>query len=116
MLSFCGLKCDACPIYLATLEKNITEQFAMREAIAKKCLEIYNMNISVKDITDCDGCRANSGRLFSGCQKCEIRKCVQTKKLGNCALCSVFPCLKLEEIFWHDPDAKKRLMKIRNVY
>lgn len=114
MLAFCGLQCDTCPIFLATLEKEKSKQFEMRESIAEECREHYNMEISLEEITDCDGCRAESGRLFSGCQKCEIRKCVVEKQIENCAFCSQFACSKLEDLFILDPYAKIRLMEIRD--
>ena len=67
-IAFCGLNCETCPIHLATLEPNSSHRQAMKESIAKICNRQYGMNLKPEDITDCDGCRANSGRLFSGCQ------------------------------------------------
>jgi len=116
MLAFCGLQCDTCPIFLATLETDISKQKRMRESIAKECNELYNMQLHSEDITDCDGCKANEERLFSGCKNCEIRKCATSKKLENCAFCTDFACPVLENHFLNDPDAKTKLQQIRKEY
>ena len=72
------------------------------------------MNLQFKDINDCDGCIVNSGRLFSSCKQCEIRKCVIEKELERCAYCEDYACEKLTDFFIHDPDAEKQLEEIRN--
>jgi hypothetical protein len=114
MIAYCGLTCDSCPIYLATLEQDKSHQQTMRVSIAKLCSENYGMNLRPEDVTDCDGCRANTGRLFSGCWNCEIRKCASQKDIENCAYCIEFACDKLKDLFQHDPGAQIRLEKIRN--
>ena len=114
MLAYCGLQCDSCPIFLATIEPDKVKQQNMRKSIVKDCLENYNMNISLEDVSNCDGCTSDSGRIFSECSKCKIRKCVQTKNLESCAYCEEFACSKLDELFDMDPSAKVRLVEIRN--
>ena len=74
IIAYCGLNCSTCRIYLATREKDPEKQRKMREGIARYIREHFDPKTRVEDITDCDGCTAESGRLFSGCQKCEIRK------------------------------------------
>jgi hypothetical protein len=112
MIAFCGLICDTCPIHLATLENDPTRQQTMRESIAELCAKQYGMNLQPENITDCDGCLANAGRLFSGCKICEIRKCASHKNIKNCALCSDYACPTLQEHFLHDPSALTRLEEI----
>jgi hypothetical protein len=113
MIAYCGLACGSCPIHLATYEKNKAHQLEMRISIARICQEQYGMDIQAEDITDCDGCRADTGRIFSGCLKCEIRKCAKGKGLENCAYCSEYACDILKEFLLHEPDAKARIEKIR---
>lgn len=113
MTAYCGLKCDTCPIHLATLKQDRSQQRKMRKSIARQCSEHYGMDLQAKDITDCDGCRANTGRLFSGCLNCRIRKCIIEKNIESCAYCSNYICEILSEHFTLDPDAKTRLEKIR---
>jgi len=113
MIAYCGLTCESCPIYLATFEKDKSQQQTMRESIAEQCNNLYGMNLKSEDITDCDGCRANTGRIFSGCLSCEIRKCASTKNIDSCAFCNDYACTILEKHFSLDPSAKIRLEEIR---
>jgi len=113
MLSFCGLVCTTCPIYIVTREKNKKEQTKKRTEIAEICNEHYGTHYGVSDITDCDGCRMEGGRLFSGCIDCTIRECAKSKAIENCAACSDYGCQKLELFFSKDPSAKSRLDDLR---
>lgn len=114
MVSYCGLTCQNCPIFLAAREKNEEERMKMRAEIARIIQEKYGTAYKPEDISDCDGCKTEKGRLFSDSKKCLIRKCARKKGIGNCAYCSEYPCGKLEEIFSSDPSAKERLDAIRN--
>ena len=114
--AYCGLNCETCPSHLATLEPNKSRQKTMRISIAKVCTEQYGMNLHPEEITDCDGCRTDTGRLFSGCLKCEIRKCASRKVLENCAHCTEYACDQLKDIFRLDPDAQTRLDEIRAAF
>jgi hypothetical protein len=97
--SYCGLVCTTCPIYLATREIDKEEQIRKKTEIAKLCKEQYGMKFELSDITDCDGCCTEGGRLFSGCHDCAIRKCTKQKAIENCACCSEYICQKLESFF-----------------
>jgi hypothetical protein len=116
MLSYCGLLCDSCPIHLATLEQDIAHQKLMRYDIAEQCSKYYGMNLLPGEINDCDGCKANIGRLFSGCVKCEIRKCASQKEMENCAFCNEYFCKKLKEHFLLDPESQNRLDTIHQLF
>jgi hypothetical protein len=113
MIAYCGLRCDSYPIHLATLEKDLSCKQSMRESIAEQCFKHYGLVLQPGDISDCDGCRANRGRLFSGCLNCEIRKCAGHKNIESCAYCSDYVCDRLREHFSLDPGAKTRLEDIR---
>jgi len=114
IITYCGLTCHKCSIYLATREQDPKKKRQMRAEIARKINELYNENLKAEDVTDCDGCLTEIGRLFSGCKKCEIRKCARGKAIENCAYCSEYACEKLEKFFATDPDAKARLDAIRS--
>jgi hypothetical protein len=117
MIAYCGLNCITCPIYLATREKNPEKQRRDREQIVIAIKKYLGEEKRVEDITDCDGCKAQGERLYSGCQTCQIRKCARQKRLENCAYCSEYPCDKLSKFFDSediDGGAKKRLDAIRN--
>lgn len=114
LLSYCGLICKTCPIHLATIQENEDERARIKTEIVKKLEGIYNLKYTVEDITDCDGCKSEGGRLFSSCKKCLIRKCAREKKVENCAYCSEYACGKLETFFKKDSPAKTRLNAVRN--
>jgi hypothetical protein len=113
-LAYCGLFCHTCPIFLATREENLEKQEGMRTQIANLCNDLYGLIYTANDISDCDGCRTEGGRLFTGCQSCEIRKCARMKELENCAQCSDYICGKLETFFAKEPEARKRLDEVRS--
>ena len=81
----------------------------MRMEISDKCNALYRMNLEPDDINDCDGCKAETGILFSGCHNCEIRKCASRKNLLSCAYCSNYACEKLIKHFLMNPGTEKRL-------
>jgi hypothetical protein len=112
-VAFCGLSCDSCPVRWATMEEDRAKQGRMRTVIAQKAREQYGMELQPEDVTDCDGCRTENGRLFSGCQQCAIRECAKHKNLGSCAMCGDYACEKLQKFFSTDPEAKMRLEFIR---
>lgn len=114
IIAYCGLQCDTCPIHLATLEKDLSQQQAMRESLAKQINLLYNTNLRASDVNDCDGCISNSGKLFSGCLSCEIRKCAGSRNIENCAHCADYACDMLEKFLEKEPQAKLRLDKIKN--
>ena len=114
MIAYCGLDCEGCPIHLATLETDKSKQKTMRLGIIRICSEQYGMNLLLQDVTDCDGCRSRSQRLFSGCAKCEIRKCAIGKKSNSCAYCVDYACQNLLKHFETDPSSRKHLEAMRN--
>jgi hypothetical protein len=113
-LSYCGLVCEKCAIYLATREQDEEKKRKMRIDIAQQIKEHYGQDANPEDVTDCDGCKTKGDRLFSGCKSCQIRKCASNKKIENCAYCIEYSCEKLEKFFVTDPEAKERLDEIKN--
>jgi len=86
----------------------------MRAEIAQKINELYQEKMKAEDVTDCDGCKTEGGRLFSGCKQCDIRKCAIQKDVENCAHCDEYVCEKLKKLFATESDAKKRLDEIKS--
>ena len=113
-LAYCGLICHTCPIYLATREKSEEKKYKMRVDIAQEIKKRYGQECKPEDVTDCDGCKTETGRLFSGSKNCQIRECARQKDVENCAHCDEYACEKLEKFFTTDPEAKKRLDQIKN--
>ena len=114
MIGYCGLNCHGCAIYLATREMDKDKRNKMRADIAQQIKKHYGQECKPEDVTDCDGCKAKSDRLFSGSKNCHIRKCTRRKRIENCASCNEYPCEELEKLFTTDPDAEKRLNVIRS--
>lgn len=113
MIAYCGLKCDSCPIFLATCEHEKSMQLSMRKSIAETINSLYRLNLQYDDINDCDGCQAHTGRLFQGCSNCTIRVCASSKKLKNCAYCAEYPCEILRNNFQTESESQKLLEEIR---
>jgi hypothetical protein len=116
LVSYCGLTCQSCPIYWATQEPDKTVQKKMRGKIAQLANERYQITMTPDDISDCDGCRAESGRLFSGCSQCEIRKCAIQQNYITCAECPDYICEKLDKHYQMDPSGKIWLEIIKSLY
>lgn len=113
MIAYCGLLCNSCPIYLATLEQDKDRQQTMRESIAELCSKHYGMKMQSGDVNDCDGCKADTGKLFSGCLNCDIRNCAILKNIVSCAFCNDYACEKLKKHFLLDSDAQTRLEEMQ---
>lgn len=114
MIAYCGLTCQSCAIYLASREKDPKRKHKMRIEIVQEIKKHYGQDCKAEDVTDCDGCKTEGGRLFSGCSTCQIRKCAREKGIESCAHCNGYACERLEKFFTTDPEAKKRLDKIRS--
>lgn len=114
IMAYCGLFCHTCPIYLATREKDIEKKTQMKVEIAQQSNKLYGTKYKPEDIGDCDGCKAERGRLFESCQRCNIRKCAISNAVENCAYCNAYPCEKLEKIFAEEQNVRKRLDDIKS--
>jgi len=114
MVAYCGLVCQTCPIYLATRNDDKEAQAGARAEIARLCNEHYGTTYRPEDITDCEGCRTESGRLFAPCRDCLIRRCARGKGVQTCADCGEYACERLEAFFATEPAAKTRLDQRRD--
>jgi hypothetical protein len=108
IISYCGLKCDECPAFIAT-ENNDAKA---REKIAGEWSAQFHAEISPDDIY-CKGCLNEEGRIFGHCAVCGIRKCGREKKVANCAFCKDYPCGTLKEFFTQAPQAEETLEALR---
>ena len=108
MIAYCGLTCTECPAYLATKEDSDEKRVIVAELWSKE----FKSGISPEDI-NCDGC-LSTGRLFSHCSVCKIRKCGQEKQLENCGYCDDYPCHKVSFVIDSVPSARKILETIRD--
>lgn len=109
IIACCGLVCHTCPIYLAAREPDPSRKETMLNEIIKMGKEYYGVEFKLEEITECDGCMSDTGRLYFRCKDCQIRNCAKDKDLSSCACCDEYPCDKLAGIFKADTEAKSRL-------
>jgi hypothetical protein len=109
MIAVCGINCAECPALLATRDNDDHQ----RKEVAEQWSREYQAAFTAEDI-NCDGCTPGTGRLFSHCHVCEIRKCGRQKGLANCAACDEYPCPKLSAFFKMVPQGQTTLDEIRN--
>ena len=85
----CGLYCGACPMYLATQEKDETRMKSILKQFSSG-----SGKFAMEDLL-CDGCIAG-GRVASFCAKCAIRDCASKKTEDKrCAGCLDFACSRI---------------------
>lgn len=108
ILGACGLLCSSCEAYIATC-KNDSEAIA---EIAEKWSRKYGISISPESVW-CDGCLTQGDRKCGHCAECEVRACVISRGLSNCAECDYYLCKTITRFFELQPLAKHRLDRIR---
>ena len=112
MIAYCGIDCESCPIHLATLEPDNAKRDAMRTSVAQLLAAQYHVDLTVRDISDCDGCQTD--RLFTVCARCQIRACAVSRSLQSCASCQDYACDRLLKHFDSYPATKVRLDALRS--
>jgi hypothetical protein len=105
MIAFCGLDCEKCDAYLATIH----DDQALREKTAKLWSELNHVTILPEQIK-CEGCRAD-GKKTVYCDKlCEIRQCALKKGVETCGACpEMNTCGKVAMVISNNPDACRNL-------
>ena len=93
LYAYCGLDCSECPAYKATQSKDKKELEALLEE-----WDSPDYPLTVENLA-CDGCSADSKRVFKFCGECPIRQCAHPKGYATCADCPDFPCSLLEKHF-----------------
>jgi len=108
MLAYCGLDCEKCEAFIATLENDD----ALRAKVAKEWSETYLIPVKPEDI-NCTGCVSDKVKSFYCERLCKIRRCAQGRDLRTCADCDWFPCEDLNEVFRFAPHARVLLESLR---
>lgn len=94
LIACCGLNCEKCEAYIAT----INNDNALRESVAKKWSKLNNVDIT-PDMINCLGCMSEGVKTPYCDSLCEIRKCVVEKEYSSCAECKrLHICSRLSEI------------------
>ena len=105
-ISYCGIKCNNCPVYIST-EKN---DDTMRIQLAKDCST--EKCIFTKDDMNCKGCRSEMVKNSKMCGKCEIRTCADGKEILTCAECTNYPCDLINKYVPIESENRKTLNQI----
>ena len=105
MIGYCGLDCEMCDEYLATLH----DDQALREKTAKLWAELNNAPILPEHI-NCQGCRVEGVKTVFCDQMCEVRRCALKKGVTTCGDCSdLESCPTVGEIISNNPEALANL-------
>ena len=105
MIAYCGLDCEKCDAYLAT----INDDQALREKTAKRWAELNNAPILPEHI-NCQGCRVEGIKTVFCDSLCENRRCAMKKDVttrGDCP--DMESCQIVREIISNCPEALDNL-------
>jgi len=105
-LSFCGMECEKCPLYEATVKN---DQDALRE-LAIAC-STENKIFQMEDMC-CLGCWTKENDFSKMCKDCEIRNCGKQQLVLNCGECVQYPCEIYEKHIPKDAPSRKNLSKM----
>lgn len=107
MTAYCGLDCEQCDAYLATVH----DDQALREKTAKKWSELNHVTILPEQI-NCEGCRADGIKTVYCESLCEIRKCARKKGVATCGGCpDMDACRTVGAVISNNPEARANLKK-----
>ena len=105
MIAYCGLDCEKCDAYLATLH----DDQALREKTAKAWSELNQVPILPEHI-HCQGCRADGIKTVFCERLCQIRQCALKKGMETCGDCEELEkCPTVGAILSHNPEAMANL-------
>lgn len=106
-IGYCGLDCEKCDAYLAT----INDDQALREKTSKLWAELNNAPILPEHI-NCEGCRADGVKTVYCDSLCAIRQCALKKEVATCGECRNFEaCQTLETMTTNNPETLENLRK-----
>ena len=93
IIARCGLPCNECEAYIATINNDEAEI----TRVAAEWSEKYGAEIGPADVW-CEGCHADSGHQSSYCKNfCAVKKCAVEKEVENCGHCREFVCATLQD-------------------
>ena len=105
MIAYCGLDCEKCDAYLAT----INDDQMLREKTAKLWAKLNNAPILPEHI-NCEGCRVDGIKTVYCNSLCGIRQCALKKGVATCGDCPDMEiCQTVGMIISNNPDALKNL-------
>ncbi|MCL2663649.1 MAG: DUF3795 domain-containing protein [Oscillospiraceae bacterium] len=88
--SYCGINCEKCKVYLATM----ADDDSLKQEIAKEWSALYKRKFTKEDMV-CKGCKSDV--LFALCSSCDITSCNKERGIENCNECVEFPCDRYQQ-------------------
>ena len=105
-IAYCGLDCEQCDAYIATLH----DDQALREKTAKLWAALNHAPILPEHI-HCQGCRADGVKTVFCEQLCAVRRCARQRGVVTCGDCpEMESCPTVGAIFTNNPQAKEKLI------
>ena len=96
-LTYCGLDCEKCDIYQATVFGQTLKPEAFhrwQEDIRK----YWKIEVADPKQLKCHGCRYEGSDDFYTFKLCPIRNCCMKRRLTSCGLCTEFKTCKRHDI------------------
>ena len=105
MIAYCGLDCEKCDAYLAT----INNDQALREKTAELWSKWNHVTILPEEI-HCKGCRVGGVKTVYCDKLCPIRQCALKKGVNTCGDCAELEkCQTVGKVISNNPTALKNL-------
>lgn len=105
MIAYCGLNCENCDAYLAT----INDDQELRIKTAKQWAELNHAPILPEHI-NCQGCRVDGAKTVFCDSMCGIRQCALKKGVATCGDClDLESCPTVGAILENNPATLKNL-------
>jgi len=110
LIACCGLDCEKCDAYIATLDNDDH----LREKTAQLWSKMNHVPIT-KEMINCMGCRTGGVKTIYCDSICEIRKCAMNRGFNTCGDCAEFgKCETVELVLKNSADALHNLKSIKN--
>ena len=107
-IAFCGLDCEKCDAYLATLHNDD----ALREKTARLWSEWNHVTIT-PEMINCMGCRADGVKTPYCESLCQIRQCALKKGFATCGSCPDLDCCAIVgAVVSNSSDARNNLKSL----
>ena len=104
-IGYCGLECEKCDAYLATIH----DDQALREKTAKLWAQLNQAPILPEHI-NCMGCRGDGVKTVFCEHMCAIRQCALKRGVTTCGGCpELESCQTVGAIFQNNSAARKNL-------
>lgn len=107
MIAYCGLDCEKCDAYLATLN----DDDELRVKTAKFWSELNGITILPEQI-NCEGCRVDGKKTVYCDSLCKIRQCALKRAYETCGDCpELEKCVEVAAVIANDDAALGNLKK-----